>query len=194
MNPKTYVFFGNVGAGKGTQVELLKKFFVDGGYSITHFSPGNEFRTITATDNYTGSVIKGILDNGLLLPDVLTSGMFTTLMSRELKGPETVLFLDGYPRSIRQSEDFITMMEFYGRKNVDLIYVDVSKEEAIKRMKLRNRLDDTDAGIANRFDVYENSVLPALEVLKQKGYKLYKVNGLQTVEEVHQEVKNVLGL
>ncbi len=194
MEPKTYVFFGNVGAGKGTQVELLKKFFTDGGHSIVHFSPGNEFRAITASDNYTGTVIKDILDNGRLLPDVLTGGMFTTLMSRDLKGPETVLFLDGYPRSIRQSEDFITMMEFYGRTNVDLIYVDVSKEEAIKRMKLRNRADDTDAGIANRFDVYENSVLPALEVLKQKGYKLYKVNGLQTVPEVHEEIKKVLGL
>jgi len=193
MEPKTYVFFGNVGAGKGTQVELLKKLFADAGREVVFFSPGAEFRSLVASGNYTASVLKDRLENGLLQPDVITTGMFTTLLTKELTA-DSILFADGYPRSIVQSNDFIEMMEFYGRKNVDLIYIDVTKDEVIKRMKLRGRSDDTDEGISNRFNVYEQSVLPALEVLKEKGYTLHKVNGLQTVDEVHQEVKKVLGL
>jgi adenylate kinase len=193
MNPKTYVFFGNVGAGKGTQIDLLKKFCLDNNQHVVFFSPGAEFRALVATGSYTAQSVKKILDAGHLLPDALTTGMFTTLLRNELTA-ESTIFTDGYPRSIVQSNEFIQMMEFYGRDNIEMIYIDVSKEEAIKRMKLRGRADDTDEGISNRFAVYEGSVLPALEVLKQKGYKLYKVNGLQSVEEVHQEVKNVLGL
>ncbi len=193
MEPKTYVFFGNVGAGKGTQVELLKKFCQDNNQHVVYFSPGGEFRTLVTGDSYTGKVVKDILDNGHLLPDALTSGMFTTCLTKELR-PDSTIFIDGYPRSIQQSKDFINMMDFYGRKNIEMIYIEVSKEEVIKRMKLRGRVDDTDEGISNRFAVYEGSVLPALEVLKEKGYTLYKVNGLQTVEEVHAEVKAVLGI
>jgi adenylate kinase len=193
MNPKTYVFFGNVGAGKGTQVELLKKHYTDLGQKVVHFSPGAEYRTITASGSYSADVIKNTMNQGLLLPDVLTSGMFTSQLLRELDGAAHH-FTDGYPRSIQQAEDFVTMMDFYGRSNIELIYIDVTKEEAIARMKLRGRADDTDEGIATRFDVYEKSVLPALEILKQKGYALYHVNGQQTVDEVFAEIKKVLGL
>ena len=193
MEQKTYVFFGNVGAGKGTQVDLLRKYFTDAGRQVVFFSPGSEFRALAATGSYTSHLVKSVLERGELLPDIITTGMFTTLLKNELTA-ESILFTDGYPRSVVQSNDFIEMMEFYGIKNVEMIYIEVSKEEVIKRMKLRGRFDDTDEGIAARFAVYEGKVLPALEVLKQKGYVLHKINGLQTVEAVHAEITNALGL
>jgi adenylate kinase len=193
MEPKTYVFFGNVGAGKGTQIDLMKKVCAEKNQHFVYFYPGAEFRALIASGGYTSERVKSILEKGGLLPDAMTSGMFTSLLTKEL-APESVLFVDGYPRSIQQSNDFIQTMEFYGRTNIEMIYIDVSKEEAVKRMKLRGRIDDTDEGIAIRFEVYENNVLPALEILKQKGYTLHRVNGLQAVDLVHSEVKAALGI
>jgi len=58
--------------------------------------------------------------------------------------PEKHLVADGYPREVEQSMSFEKMMQFYERKDVKIIYIEISKEEAIKRLKLRGRHDDTD--------------------------------------------------
>ena len=80
-------------------------------------------------------------------------------------------------------------MKFYGRTDVKIIYIELGKEEAIKRMKLRGRSDDTDEGIANRFDEYINNVIPSMNYFKDKeGYSIYTINGNQTIQEVHQEI------
>jgi adenylate kinase family enzyme len=42
---------------------------------------------------------------------------------------------------------------------------------------LRARHDDTEAGIKKRFEEYENNVMPALSLLKEKGYKINEVSG-----------------
>ncbi len=191
MTPKTYVFFGNVGAGKGTQVELVKKILQDGGRNVVYLSPGVEYRAMIQSGNYTGNLVKDILNAGKLLPDFLTVGVYANALIAGMT-LDSCLIADGYPRTIYQAEAFVASMDFYGRNSVELVYIEVSKEEVIKRMKLRGRSDDTDAGIAARFDVYENDVLPAMNVLVQKGYNLHTINGEQSIEAVHAEIKKAL--
>lgn len=194
MEPKTYVFFGIVGAGKGTQIELLKKDLqAKDGKAIVYAYPGSEYRKITSGDSYTGSLVKSKLDRGELQPDFLTVALFTSILVSELT-PESHLIADGYPRTPAQTEAFVAAIEFYKRQSPEIIVIEVSKEEVIKRMKLRGRSDDTDEGINRRFFEYETNVLPALEDLKKKGYTLHKINGEQSVEAVHEEIKSALGL
>ena len=108
--------------------------------------------------------------------------------------PEKHLIADGYPRTIMQSGTFEAMMKFFKREIVNVIYIEVGKEEAIKRMMLRARHDDTEEGIAKRFDEYENNVIPAMNYFKdKKGYTIYTINGEQTVENVHKEIIKKLG-
>jgi adenylate kinase family enzyme len=86
------------------------------------------------------------------------------------------------------------MMEFYKRENINIIYIEISKEEAIKRLKFRGRHDDTNEGIAKRFDEYKNNVVPAMNYFKDKeNYKIYTINGEQTVENVHKDIIKALG-
>ena len=74
---KTYVFFGIVGAGKGTQIELLKKLLSDkDGKKIVYAYPGAEYRTITASDSFTGSLVRAKLERGELQPNFLTISVF----------------------------------------------------------------------------------------------------------------------
>ena len=85
-------------------------------------------------------------------------------------------------------------MESHKRENIKIIYIELSKEEAMKRNLLRGRHDDTEEGLAKRFNEYENKVIPAMNYFKDTpGYKIYTINGEQSVEDVHKDIINDLG-
>lgn len=194
MNPKTYVFFGIVGAGKGTQIELLNKLLAERepGRKIVYAYPGAEYRTITNSGSYTGSLVRAKLERGELQPNFLTVTVFSSILVHEMT-EDCHVIADGYPRTLEQVDAFLAAMEFYGRSNVEIVYIEVSKEEVIRRMKLRGRSDDTDEGIERRFFEYETNVVPSMKELEAKGCKLYTINGEQSVEAVHEDIKKALG-
>lgn len=188
--PQTFIFFGIVGSGKGTQVELLDKYLKDNNISgdVLFTSTGNEFRKLLQGDSFTALKVKETIEKGFLQPNFLTTSLFTNILIANLK-ENTTLIADGYPRTIEQSDSFLKMMKFYGRDNVKIIYIELGEEEATKRMKLRARSDDTDEGIKNRFNEYINNVIPSMNYFKDKdGYIIYTVNGNQSIEDVHKEI------
>ena len=192
----TFIFFGIVGSGKGTQVELLQKYLKEKGLSddIIYTSTGSEYRKLVDSRNYTGQVVKRSLEAGNLQPDFLTISLFTNIVTKKIK-EKTCLIADGFPRTIEQSKAFESMMKMYNRTDVKVVYIELSKEEATKRMKLRARSDDTEEGIAKRFDEYVNNVIPAMDYFKDKeGYTIYKINGEQSIEDVHKELISKLFL
>lgn len=194
--PYTFVFFGIVGSGKGTQVELLQKYLSEKGFTedILFTSTGDEYRKLVNGDSYTGQVVKDRLENGYLQPDFLTISLFTNILINKMSA-DTAFIADGFPRTIAQSEAFESAMDFYKRENITIIYLELSKEEATKRMKLRGRSDDTDEGIAQRFREYENNVLPSMNYFEGKdGYTIHRINGEQSIEDVHNEIISKLEL
>jgi adenylate kinase family enzyme len=193
MQPQTFVFFGQVGSGKGTQVKLLTEFLkAKDGLETVYISPGNEYRKLIQSDSYIGSLVKGPLSRGELLPGFLTDAVMNNLLVSFLT-PVKHLIADGYPRAVEQSVSFEKMMKFYDRKDIKIIYIEISKEEAIKRLKLRGRHDDTDTGIATRFNEYMNNVVPAMKYFEDKeGYKIYTINGEQSIEDVQKDILKAL--
>ncbi len=192
----TFVFFGIVGSGKGTQVELLQKYLKEKNISddVLFTSTGNEYRKIIESGSYTGLIVKETLEKGYLQPNFLTTSLFTNILINNMK-EGTTFIADGYPRTISQSESFESAMKFYKRNIVHVIYIELGKEEATKRMKLRARADDTDEGIAKRFDEYVNNVIPSMNYFKDKeGYIMHTINGEQTIEQVHLDIIKSLGL
>lgn len=190
MKPYTFVFFGIVGSGKGTQVEILQKYLKekDNKIEFVYASPGILYREIIKNQSFTGKIVQETYDKGFLQPDFLTDGFFTQILSSNMT-EDSILIADGYPRTIVQSKTFENAMNFYKRGDVKVVYIEVGKEEAIKRMKLRNRRDDTDEGIAKRFDEYVENVIPSMNYFEGKeGYTLYKINGEQSIEDVHKEI------
>lgn len=194
--PQTFIFYGIVGSGKGTQVELLTKYLKENNISndVLFTSTGVEFRKLIASGSYTATKAREITEKGFLQPNFLTISLFTNILIADLK-EDTTLIADGYPRTVAQSEAFDNMMKFYNRDEIKIIYIELGKEEAIKRMKLRGRTDDTDEGIANRFDEYVNNVIPSMDYFKDKeNYKMYMINGEQSIEDVHKEIITKLNL
>ena len=192
----TFVFFGMAGSGKGTQIELLKNYLEKNNISkeFVFASPGNEYRKIVSSGGYSGFYIKEIMHQGLLLPDFLTTSLINTEIVNKITEDSSII-ADGYPRTINQSIALEQILNFFKRDSAHIIYIEVSREEAVKRMKLRARSDDTDEGIIKRFDEYVNNVLPAMDYFKDKpGYIIYKINGEQSIEEVHQEIIKSLNI
>lgn len=188
--PQTFIFFGIVGSGKGTQVELLEKYLKENNLAedIVSTSTGAEYRKIIESGSYTAKIVKDILEKGQLQPNFLTISLFTNILVSFMK-ENTTFIADGFPRTIAQSEAFEKAMDFYGRDNIQIIYIELDKEEAVKRMKLRGRSDDTEEGIAKRFDEYVNNVIPSMNYFKDKqGYTIHTINGKQSKEEVHADI------
>jgi adenylate kinase len=197
VDPYTFIFFGNVGSGKGTQVKLLQEYLAKkDGKEQVYVYPGAEYRRLVKSGNYTGKLVEKTIVHGHLQPDFLTTSIVADILISNLT-PEKYLFFDGYPRTVAQSESLEEMMDFYARKTgrVKIIYLGLSREEALKRNLKRGRHDDTEAGLAKRFDEYEKNVVPSMNYFKGKeGYEIYSINGEQSVEDVHKDIIAALNL
>lgn len=195
ISPRTYLFFGNVGAGKGTQVALLTALLERlGENKVVYAYPGNEFRKFIAGTGYSNTLGKEILNRGQLMPLFLVAQAFANVVVNDLQSADDHLIIDGFPRSLEQVPVFESSISFYGRQNPEIIYLDISKDEAVRRLKERGRHDDSDEGIAQRFEEYEKNVIPALNLLKEKGYKVYNIAGEKHIDEVHADIRKALGI
>lgn len=195
MQDHTYVIFGIAGSGKGTQMELLKKFIEERDKRETvYVYPGGEYRKLLSADTYTSNLVRESMNKGHLQPNFLTNAIVTDILKNSFT-PEKNLIIDGYPRTVNQSETFEEMMKFYQRDNIKIIYIEVGKEEAMRRNLARARADDTKEGIEKRFDEYVNNVVPAMNYFVSKSdYEIFKINGEQTIEEVHRDIIAALKL
>jgi len=195
METQTFLFYGQVGSGKGTQVKLLIDYLkAKDGKDSVYAGTGDGFRKLLATESYTASLVKDSMLRGELQPDFLTTSLFTNMLTSSLT-PEKHLFADGYPRTVVQSESFDIMMKFFKRESIKIIYIELSKEEAMKRNLLRGRADDTEEGLNRRFDEYFNNVMPSMEYFREKeGYEIVTINGEQTIEEVQKEIIKALNI
>lgn len=192
----TFVFLGIVGSGKGTQVKLLSEYLKNKNLSddILSTSIGEEFRKIISGSSYAGELVRKTIEKGELQPNFLTTSLFTNILISGIK-EGTSFIVDGYPRTISQSESFISAMKFYNRGEIHVINIEISKEEAIKRMKQRDRSDDNDEGITKRIEVYENDVILAIDYFKGKdGYIMHTINGEQSIEDVFKDLIKSLNL
>jgi len=193
MQPQTFIFFGQVGSGKGTQVKLLMDFLKSkDGKDTVYAYPGSEYRKIIESGSFVGSLIKESVSTGNLQPDFLTDSIVVNILNSSLT-LDKHLIADGYPRTVAQAETFEVMMKFYKREEVKIIYIELSEEEAMKRNLLRGRADDTEAGLRKRFNEYLNKVIPAINYFKDKqNYLIYTINGEQSVEDVHKDIIKAL--
>jgi adenylate kinase len=194
MTPQTFVFFGQVGSGKGTQVKLLTEFLKSkGGKETVYAGPGSEYRRITESGNYTGQIIKESVTLGNLQPDFLTDSLVMNILINNM-GPDKHLIFDAYPRTVGQAETLTKMINFYKRSDIKIIYIELGKDEAMKRNLLRGRADDTKEGIQQRFNEYVNKVLPAMNYFKDKvDFTIHTINGEQSIEDVHKDIIKALG-
>lgn len=106
---KTIIFIGAPGAGKGSRIETCVN---QGGF--THISTGNLLRQA----GYD-------LSSGKLIEDSIV----IALAKDAIKKAKENIILDGFPRNVSQAKE----LEKQGVKVDKVIYITISREEAVKR-------------------------------------------------------------
>lgn len=121
------ILLGLPGAGKGTQAEYITKTF-----DVPHISTGDIFRAAVGNETPLGLEAKKYMDAGELVPDELTND----IVKERLKEDDVAsgFLLDGYPRTINQSEALRANLEELGRKLDAVIYLNVPTEILMDRL------------------------------------------------------------
>ena len=211
------IMLGAPGAGKGTQAKKIAAKC-----EIPHISTGDIFRANIKNGTELGKKAKTYMDQGLLVPDELVCDLVVDRIQQDdcKKG----YILDGFPRTIPQSESLDKALAAIGEKMDYAIDVEVPDENIVKRMggrracvgcgatyhlvyaptKKEGICDACGGDLILRDDDKPETVQKRLGVYHEQTqplidyYKnqgiLREVDGSVDMEDVFKEILNILGV
>ncbi|GAC1412202.1 MAG: adenylate kinase [Candidatus Doudnabacteria bacterium] len=212
--PRTIIFIGPQGSGKGTQAKLLAQKSKG-----IYVGTGSLFRKIAKENTEFGRYIKDLINQGLLASDHDVERVLDENIS-EMNKEQSIIF-DGVPRRLSQAEFLINYMHVAGKKDIATFYINLPQEEAVRRMSLRRvcsqcetpttitentqticlncggelvqRADDMPDAIARRLDIYNRDTIPVLDYLREHS-DFHEIDGGKTIAEVQSEIDKILGV
>ena len=184
------VFFGPPGSGKGTQAKLIAKEL-----NIPHLSSGDILREKLHERNNLSLQLKETISSGKLVSDKILNQIITNkLMSKDCYNG---FILDGYPRTISQSEFLLSLMKI-NNINLDLIFdfnIDFSivEKRIILRSQKEQRSDDNLDVIKTRLEKYSTQTYPVLKYFSVNFNKKYFViDASQEVSQIQKELLKII--
>lgn len=197
MTPKTIIFIGPQGSGKGTQIEKLDQVLKakDPTRRVVDIQTGRRFRAMAASgEGYTEKHIQETLNTGILQPLFLSTVLWGDAMRTHLDD-ECHLLIDGFPRVVNEAKVLESALAFYQRDSVDIINLDTPEDVVRARMQGRARPDDTTESIEERLKWYRGETLPVVEYYRARpDTAVHDIDGTLSIEEVHQQILAALAL
>lgn len=199
--PRTFIFIGRSGCGKGTQVKILRDHLTKTDpdkREHMYLETGARFREFIKGTGFTNKIASHIADTGQRQPDFLAVWNWAHVLIEEMDGEEH-LIVDGMPRSYQEALVFDSAITFYGRQKPTVIYIDVSKDWSRERLSARavseGRKDDINQDtVERRLSWFDTDVYPAVKFFESHpGYHFVHVNGEQSVEAVTKDIFMALG-
>jgi adenylate kinase len=180
------VLFGPPGSGKGTQAGFISDTF-----DLAHVSTGDVLRHEVERGSALGAEVGPIMAGGELVPDELIVRVIEERMRHD-DGRGGIL-LDGFPRTVPQAEAFDAMLRRAGRHIDILLSLDVPEEVLVDRILQRaaeeGRADDTPEAVHTRMAEYEEKTSPVLAYYEASGANVQHIDGVGSVEDVHERVR-----
>ena len=182
------LILGAPGAGKGTQAKRIAEVL-----QIPAISTGAIFRQNMKDRTELGQKAQSYMDAGEFVPDSVTNPM----VKARLSAPDVAsgFLLDGYPRTIDQAFYLRDALAATGRE-LDLVLeiageLDEVVQRLLKRAEIEGRADDTEPVIRRRLEVYKEQTEPMVTYYADQD-KLVQVDGIGTVDEVWERIRQVL--
>lgn len=169
------ILTGVAGAGKSMQGKILAD---EHGYAW--ISTGEILRVLV-----TGKRRQEMLQGKLLSDEEMTVILDKVF---DLIDPTQEFILDGFPRTIPQSDWLLDQVNQGRFQLTAVINLDASEEVVKGRLISRGRQDDTDEAIAERFREYRSVTLPILEHFKHEGIRVCMINAAQEPRQVHDAI------
>ena len=185
------IFYGPEGAGKSTQAKLLSEKL-----KAPALVSGDLVRKYAKEDKgIMGDTCREVFKTGHYVPD---SEMFV-LWKHRLKEPDinNGFVIDGFPRNLDQVKFLEEKLEKYQKKEDIVFFLKVSEKESIRRLLKRGRkspdgsLHDTPEKIKERLKRYKKEEKQVLKFYKKRGL-LRVINGEQSIEEIHNDIKQII--
>lgn len=197
MNPKTVIFIGPQGSGKGTQIERLDKVLKekDPTRRVVDIQTGRRFRAMAASgEGYTEKHVAETLNSGVLQPLFLSTVLWGDAMRTHID-EDCHLLIDGFPRVIDEAKVLESALSFYHRNPIDIINLDTPEEVVRTRMETRARPDDTPESIEERLRWYREETIPVVDYYRTRpGTHVHDIKGTATIDEVHEAILEALNL
>lgn len=195
MTPKTVIFIGPQGSGKGTQIDKLDKLLKekDPTRRVIDIQTGRRFRALAAKgEGYTEEHVQETLPTGMLQPLFLSTVLWGDAM-REHVDDECHLLIDGFPRVVNEAKVLESAFEFYKREPLDIVNLNTPEAIVRARMLDRAREDDTAESIEERLRWYREETLPVVEYYRtRKNTVVHDIEGTASIEDVHGEILRAL--
>ena len=217
------IMLGAPGAGKGTQAKkIAEKYGIADLCNIPHISTGDIFRANIKQGTELGKKAKTYMDAGDLVPDELVCDLVVDRIQQDdcTKG----FILDGFPRTIPQAEALTNALNAIEQKMEYALNIDVPDENIIHRMAGRRacvgcgatyhvefnptkkegicdvcgeelilRDDDKPETVKNRLNVYHEQTKPLIEYYNKENIT-HTIDGTQTMDEVFNDIRKILGV
>ncbi len=196
MQPLTLAFFGISGSGKGTQAKLLidRLKETDPTRTTMHAEMGNYLREYTKEETMISGHVKEVMLAGGLVPSFVAIYMLSRDFDKNVKGDEHFIF-DGTCRRPEQSVAVDEISRFFGRTDMHIISLNLTKESAKQRLIARGRADDaSDDSLNQRFGWYTEHVIPSMHKLRDLGWTLHEIDGEPDTDTIHKNILSTLKL
>lgn len=219
MQPKAIFFIGLPGAGKDEQARrLIEKY----GFEQV---PSSQLLQKKFDSNPNDPIIKHEIE--LNKSGKLNSGPFTADVVMEFVYPLAAqgkgFVFSGSPRTVAEAEvEIPAMQKVYGKENVILILLELSKEAARWRIEHRRicrahkhpipwtpetekltvcpidgselfvRPLDAPKLVDTRFKEYEELTEPTIPVFEANGVPIFRIDATKSIEEMHRDIVAVV--
>ncbi len=181
---------GPQGSGKGTQARNLEQKL-----GFFYWEMGAILRNMRDYTLSNGKIIASIIDEG----DYLSDEELYEVLDEELRHiPQSQgIIFDGLPRRVGQAKYIVEWLHDRGRKNLCTIFLDLHKEESVRRLlrraEIEHRPDDTEAGIERRLAQYAEVTVPALDYMRAYT-NFIDIDGRPSIPEVSEAIETALGI
>ncbi|HWT40268.1 MAG TPA: nucleoside monophosphate kinase [Dongiaceae bacterium] len=169
------VFFGPAGAGKSMQGQILAAR-----EGWRWLSAGQILR-----DTHDPELIKTMHEGNLVPHEAITRIMGEAIAKA---GDIDQIILDGFPRELPQAQWLIDSKTDHGRDIGLVVVLEVPREELLKRLKIRGRVDDTPEAIDHRLAIYRQEMYPILGLFTEQHIPVVHTDGVGTVGQVHDRI------
>jgi adenylate kinase len=206
-------FLGPPGAGKGTQARELAQE-----WAVPHIATGDMLREAAAAGTALGREAKTYMDKGALVPDGVIIGMIAErLREPDARGgflldgfPRTIAQAEGLERLLKDLGQPLERVIYF-----DVVEPELMRRLTGRRVcrscghsfhvvsnpprrdgvcdlcggELYQRVDDSEATVRNRLEVYRKQTAPLLDWYTGKGL-LRSIQGAGSIEEIGRRVKD----